>query len=202
MTLDGFEHIALHRLRKRGAKRSSSGVALYYKQHFSDLVSFELSHDDCILWIKISFSKLGDDKDVLLCGCYNVHSGSSRYAESPDIMEILSNDLRDFNNVYGDTCDTVITGDFNARTGTLPDYIVNDTVDYFPLPDDYQVDDIGETKRSSKDNKHPNAQGNALLQFCKMHGHRIVNGRTGSDKGVGEFTCINIQGKSVVDYVI
>ena len=34
-----------------------------------------------------------------------------------------------------------------------------------------------------------------------MHGHRIVNGRTGSDKGVGEFTCINRQGKSVVDYV-
>ena len=46
-------------------------------------------------------------------------SGSSRYAESPDVMELLSHDLRDFNNVYGDTCDTVITGDFNARTGTL-----------------------------------------------------------------------------------
>ena len=202
MSLDGFEHIALHRPKKRGAKRSSGGVAIYYKQHFSDLVSFERSHDDCILWNKLSFSKLGNDKDVLLCGCYNVPSGSSRYAESPDIMEILSHDLRDFNNVYGDTCDTVITGDFNARTGTLPDYIVNDTVDYLPLPEDYQVDDIGETKRSSKDIKQPNAQGNALLQFCKMHGHRIVNGSTGSDKGVGEFTCINRQGKSVVDYVI
>ena len=42
---------------------------------FSDLVLFERSHDDCILWIKLSFSKLGNDKDVLLCGCYNVPSG-------------------------------------------------------------------------------------------------------------------------------
>ena len=46
MSLDGFEHIALHRPMKRGEKRSSGGVAIYYKQHFSDLVSFERSHDD------------------------------------------------------------------------------------------------------------------------------------------------------------
>ena len=60
------------------------------------------------MWIKLSFSKLGNDTDVLLHGCYNVPSGSSRYAESPDMMEISSHDFRDFNNVYGDTCDTVI----------------------------------------------------------------------------------------------
>ena len=40
------------------------------------------------------------------------------------------------------------------------------------------------------------------VTLCKMHGHRIVNGRIGSDKGVGEYMCINRQGKSVVDYVI
>ena len=34
-----------------------------------------------------------------------------------------------------------------------------------------------------------------------MHGHKTVNGRIGSDKGAGEFMCIN-RGKSVVDYVI
>ena len=83
---------------------------------------------------------------MLRCGCYNIPSGSSRYAESPDIMEISSHDLRVFNNVYGDTCEAVIAGDFNARTGTLSDYTVDE---------DYQVDDIGETKRSSKDNKQP-----------------------------------------------
>ena len=60
-------------------------------------------------------------------------------------MKMLSHYLRNFNNVYGGTCDTVIAGDFNARTLTLPDYIVNDTMDYLPLPGDYQVDDIGET---------------------------------------------------------
>ena len=35
-----------------------------------------------------------------------------------------------------------------------------------------------------------------------MHGQKINNGRTGSDKGFGELTCINRQGKNVVDYVI
>ena len=34
-------------------------------------------------------------------------------------------------------------------------------------------------------------------QFYKTYDHR-----TGSDKGIGEFTCINRQGKRMADYVI
>ena len=47
-----------------------------------------------------------------------------------------------------------------------------------------------------------NANGTLLLDFCKRTGLRFLNGRIGSDKGVGKFTCHTHRGQSVVDYVL
>ena len=40
------------------------------------------------------------------------------------------------------------------------------------------------------------------MDLCKRTGLRILNGRIGSDKGVGKFTCHTHRGQSVVDYVL
>ena len=41
-----------------------------------------------------------------------------------------------------------------------------------------------------------------MLDFCRLNGLRICNGRIGSDSGVGKYTYVGSTGCSVVDYVI
>ena len=47
-----------------------------------------------------------------------------------------------------------------------------------------------------------NSNGRKLLEFCKAHSLRLCNGRYGDDKGVGKFTYVGHNGRSVIDYVI
>jgi hypothetical protein len=43
--------------------------------------------------------------------------------------------------------------------------------------------------RKSQD-KQVSEHGNFLLNLCKATGFRILNGRTGADKNLSNFTCI------------
>ena len=93
-------------------------------------------------------------------------------------------------------------GDFNSRTCDSNDYVLNDNgVEYMPLPSDY-CPDFEEIPRVSKYNGVCNSNGVKLLEWCRETGVRIVNGRVGSDKNVGQFTCVNFQGRSLVDYIL
>ncbi|MEW8146389.1 MAG: hypothetical protein AB2788_11585, partial [Candidatus Thiodiazotropha endolucinida] len=67
------------------------------------------------------------------------------------------------------------------------------------LPDDY-IPDVA-LARSSQDH-FVNVSGRKLLDFCKLNGLRICNGRLGTDKGIGKYTYVGSSGSSVVDYVI
>ena len=82
------------------------------------------------------------------------------------------------------------------------DSVLNDNgVEYMPLPSDY-CPDFEEISRVSKDNSVCNSNGVKLLELCRETGVRIVNGRVGSDKNVGQFTCVNFQGRSLLDYIL
>ena len=75
--------------------------------------------------------------------------------------------------------ETVLMGDFNARTAELPDHITRDKTDSLPLAVNYIADEpIG---RHNCDIKQANAYGRQLLEICKSSGHRILNGRTFGD---------------------
>ena len=47
-----------------------------------------------------------------------------------------------------------------------------------------------------------NKFGSDLIEVCKSYSLRILNGRTGSDKQIGEYTFIGPNGNSVIDYGI
>ena len=68
-----------------------------------------------------------------------------------------------------------------------------------PLPPYYLVDI--ELPRSSRDT-NVNEYGKMLHDLCQAARLRLVNGRTGCDKGTGNFTCHTPRGSSTVDYVI
>ena len=66
-------------------------------------------------------------------------------------------------------------GDFNARTGNLSDFILNDDGRHVGLPDDYVTDSII-MDRSNYDTTVTKF-GKRLIELCRMCGLRIVNGR-------------------------
>ena len=56
-------------------------------------------------------------------------------------------------------------------------------------------------KRNIKDTT-VNNNVNLLIHFCKVSNMKIVNGRFGSDKGIGELTFKKPHGKRTIDYCI
>ena len=93
----------------------------------------------------------------------------------------------------------LLTGDFNARTDLLPDYVTHDSDLYILLPPDYLVDTF--IPRKSED-KTVNNYGKELLDLCIASQLRIVNGRIRPDGNRGALTCFTPRGTSVVDYVV
>ena len=51
-------------------------------------------------------------------------------------LDLLDNDIA----FYRNEGSVLILGDFNARTGSEPDFIINDDDNYLPLNDDYIID--------------------------------------------------------------
>ena len=67
----------------------------------------------------------------------------------------------------------ILTGDFNARTGVLLDYIAEDSDQHIPLPPEYELDIP--VPRSSED-RTVNNFGKELIELCIAGQLRIVNG--------------------------
>lgn len=97
----------------------------------------------------------------------------------------------------------ILTGDFNARTGTSSEFfdIENAKNDQFEEIFDNMKDDLtflsNKTERNNED-KYQNAYGKMLLEMCKANKMLIVNGRIG-DNLSGRLTC---KGSSTVDYFL
>jgi hypothetical protein len=165
----------------------------------SNKVHFAKSYEDSILWIKLDKEIFDFSEDVLLCLCYNIPAGSSRQLfVNENIFDKIVEDILFFNDKYTN-CNFVITGDLNARIGLKPDYVENEylcNLDF--MPDDYVEDGI--LPRNSQD-KTINDEGKLLLNFCKLTGLRVCNGRVLDDKQ-GKYTCVKSAGSSVVDYVL
>ena len=92
-------------------------------------------------------------------------------------------------------------GDFNARTADSPDYVDADRNRHVDvLPDEYTADS-NIRQRVSRDTVRPDSNGLLLLELCRKTGI-ILNGRTGNDANVGNYTYISSHGSSVIDYIL
>ena len=90
-------------------------------------------------------------------------------------------------------------GDFNARTGILPDVSHNDeSGDQSVGLCEILNSNSNVTKRSNKD-QYVNNRGKRLIELRNSLNLHIMNGRYGADKGIGKTTCKNA---SVVDYIL
>ena len=160
-----------------------------------------------ILWIKLDKNVFG--VDFIIGAMYLPHEGSKYH--SNEIFENLNDDLMMINlNFNLPVC---LMGDSNARTGLSDDFLTlnqhmaeltglnTDSEEFCDMKASLESKGIC-TERFNSDNV-VNSNGSNLIDCCRTYGIRIVNGRFGNDKNVGNYTCYNKNnGKSVVDYAI
>ena len=98
----------------------------------------------------------------------------------------------------------LIAGDFNARTGSLDDFIMQDddeTDMYLHILNDMEYNkDSFHSPRISRD-KEVNDYGKDMINLCCTYGIHMLNGRF-SDDPHGSCTCFSSNGASLVDYIL
>ena len=102
---------------------------------------------------------------------------------------------------YRSQGDIILCGDFNSRTGNLPDFIPLDQLNF--QSDEFfksNADRFVPPVRNTKD-KIVNSYGRKLTDTCISHNLKIVNGRASGDL-LGKYTCYNMKGSSTVDLFI
>lgn len=157
-----------------------------------------------VQWVLVKKEAFG--QGFVLGGAYFPHE-ASKYAQG-DMFEDLLFDLIELNGQYD--LPIILIGDFNARTGTLDDcgppddaHVPKTTCQDISLFDSaHAISLLGiDLNRYSQDSIASH-HGYQLIQCLRATDLRIVNGRFGSDTGIGRFTCTNANGQSVIDYMI
>ena len=196
ISLPGYKHFhqPAKKLKKKG--RRSGGILVYYKDTFDNGVKL-MSQYDYGIWLKLDKNFFGTEFDLYLAVIY-IKPKTPTF-DPEDTFLKLKLDIAKFSS----SGKVILTGDFNSRTGKLPDFITNDST--FPkstediLPSDYSCDTCSE--RLSRD-KIVNCQGKLLLETCIETKSRILNGRLLGDSA-GNFTYFDPRGGcSLIDYCI
>ena len=174
------------------------GLQVYVKNHIANLCVQISDNNLCcnlVIWIKIADS-------FILGALYFPHDNSPYYDK--ELYEDFSDDISHIKRKYD--LPLLLTGDFNSRTGVSNEIMMLETQDnilgmsHFKYPN---IIDIFNSlniplNRTNKDTTK-NKNGRDLIELCKLQELCIINGRIGSDKNVGDFTCA---GASTVDYMI
>ena len=192
-----YFHNARKKKHKR-SKRNSGGIIIFYRKELQKHTSVNDKIIDNMLWIKIDKHFLNFDKDLFIGAIYNSPIQSSyTQKQNSDFFMSLQNKMTSFS----PDDNIIIGGDFNARTGILPDYIHENEKDinFLNLPDDYKIDKIT-TLRNNQDIR-VNEYGQKLIDFAISTKCKILNGRCLGDY-IGKYTYLGYNGVSTVDYIL
>ena len=183
----------------------SGGITLIIKDELLPFIKVDQTRNSkLILLFNISRHLFNLEEDVK-CGVVYVPPYGSKYMAEDPYLEIQSELLR----YSADSKYMLLFGDFNSRTGTLPDYLKfdenicemnylnclhNENSEMFSYLDLHNIS----TARKSADN-NVNTYGRHLIELCKNNNLFIMNGRIGYDKNQPKVTC---KDKSTVDYFL
>jgi hypothetical protein len=200
--IDGYK--LLSQVNRVNCKARSGGICVFIHENLSDYVSIEKGRSECsncVLWFSVDsiFVK------KTFFGVVYIPPESSAYSNIDMFNEIETFLMEnvDINNDH-----ICLLGDFNAHTGASNDFVDlnKDILDSCNIT----LEDISNNvlqileycnipiSRSSQDVHHIDNYGKRLLQLCSNCNLFFVNGRVGSDQGIGRTTC----NKSVIDYAI
>ena len=170
MNISGFRLLsAKNRAKNLKSHTASGGIAVFVKESLCKLFTVVNIENEDAIWVKIKKEISGEERDIYIATCY--FSPSKGKGSSREIAKLSENIMDLQNKGY-----IIITGDLNAKTSDLEDFIAPDkSDDVFNL-------NIGQppSKRNSQD-KMTNTRGNEMLDMCKSLDLYIVNGRKTGD---------------------
>lgn len=188
------DYMYYSKIRKK-CKRKSGGIVVMYRNKLKGYLNFINTDCEFVQWVKISKLIINQKTDSLL-GCVYIPPSNSKYSTSESFDEV-ENEMLNIKNIESLNC--IIFGDFNAKTGSLPDYIIPDEnlVDIFEFNSDEDIlsymFDYENLPRNSVPlhrvtscNCAPNNYGHKLLNVCKRNNMYIANSRVGNDRGIGK----------------
>ena len=151
--------------------------------------------------MKLSHS-IGLLKDLFICTAYFSTEGATWYKREEALQQFdaLLHDIAQIQVMKGTV---LLSGDFNARTGTLADFIPQeDLTDVLPQELNFSEHlPANITQRCSADTESLNNFGHNLLALCQDTNLLILNGRVVGDES-GCLTCFKDNGASLVDYFV
>ena len=163
-------------LHKEGVRKAKKGIrsgvgVLYYKNIYTAGVSLLPSSNEYCMWVQLDGNFFGFDRNIYMEIIY-IKPADARSRDT--YFDEIETDIVK----YSSQGDIILSSDFNTRTGSVADYILNDdnetTSDYVPLPLTY-TNDIQEGRNNM--NSCCNDYGKILTEICCNHSLRISNGR-------------------------
>ena len=190
LNIPGFTRISYkNREKNLRSGTASGGIAVFAKAHLANMFNAIKNNNTDSVWVKLKKEFTGEENDIFIGTWYiSPHKGN----EGNDKMEALCKEVISFQKKGH----VIINGDLNAKTGDEEDFVIPDK--YNDMSDIQHKETF--RKRNSQD-KTLNERGRLLLDMCKGLDLHIVNGRKTGDV-FGEFTSIQWNGNSVVDYVL
>ena len=178
--------------------RKHGGLAIFVKKTIlPGIRKLPLPGSETII-LKLQSDFFNFTKDVFLSFSYCAPAGSSYLARTQfDPFTDLEQKLTS----VADEGDLICLGDFNARTGTLLDYLNNEDNSDIPVAQDLLMTDTTATYPRGNKDTVVNQYGEQLIALCRSVPLRVCNGRKVGDI-VGEYTCYKWNGQSVVDYCL
>ena len=178
----------------------SGGLCIGIHRSISKQIKTLKTESPDIQAVKIKLGQAPDFKELTIVNVYDspehssfknrmrLNIGSPSVTTLDTLLDFLMKNLDQDNLIY-------LSGDFNARTASL---------NFEPTSGDLELENARnshpcETFRSSKD-KVVNTRGKLFLDFLACTNLSILNGSILGDV-LGEFTSVNYNGSSVVDYV-
>lgn len=194
----------LSQQRKQKFIRKSGGIGVLYKNHLKDKITLIETDSDYILWVRFDKSIFESDEDFIL-GILYVPPAQSRFLNEDEYLNLET----EITLMCGQSAYICLTGDMNARTAELSDFITADsfiadmmdfdqeTLNFFNQAELLKTLNINE-KRVSCDKK-TNNNGYKLIEICINNNLFILNGRFGKDTTEGKLT---FRDQSLIDYTI
>ena len=98
INLNGYiSHNLYRKFQHKNARRSSGGIAIYFKDHLENGIKIVKNHYDSIIWLKLDHTFFNIDEDVYICAAYIWGDNSPVYNTlNVDLFEILENDITCF----------------------------------------------------------------------------------------------------------
>lgn len=202
ISVPGYCFLSQHR--KQKFIRKSGGIGVFYSETLSTKIKAIETESDYILWLRLDRSLFDKNEDLIL-GILYVPPTQSRFLNDNEYFNLET----EITSMCGRSSYICLTGDMNARTASLCDFITTDSfiADLMDFDEDTlsfynqaeQLNSLNINKNRVSCDKKTNNNGYKLIEICINNNLFILNGRFGNDSTEGRLT---FRDQSLIDYTI